>query len=824
MQTKLSRICDAIIEAGWLAALIVTPLFFNTSSNRVFEPDKLHLLRSIALIMAVAWATQLLDTGLRGRADGSAAGSSRGRGLWDVIRGAPLVLPALALVGAYLISTALSVVPHVSFFGSYVRMQGTFTFISYALIFFMVLTHVRARAQVNRIFYTIILTSLPIAIYAIIQHYGLDPLPWGGDVRERVAANMGNAIFVAAYLIMALFLTLERLVDSVAALLNEEQGTTADALRAGAYLFILVVQLIAIIFTQSRGPWLGLGAGLYVFGLMGVLLLGRWAAHRSRGPRWLARVVRPVWAGIIGLTIAGIAFLVVFNLPNSPLSSLRGQRFIGRLGTLMNTTEGTNAVRALIWEGVVDMMLKPHAPIQQPDGTPDLWNPIRPLVGYGPESMWVAYNRFYPPDLAHYEARNASPDRSHNETFDALVRTGLLGFGIQLWLYGSIFYYALRWLGLMEGRRQRNLFLGLLTCGAALGVLVPVLADGSLRLAGIGLPAGLIIGLIVYVTVDLLLKPADNPSATDVSLGAPQSAAGDARRQLLILALLAAIIAHFVEIHFGIAIAATLTTFWTLAGVLVAVGLGWVERAEPAAPGLTTVAGPAAVRKVEAALFKGKLIVIYGPRQVGKTTLVKEILSRYPDDSLYLNCDEPDVRAALTEQTSTALRAMVGSHRLVVIDEAQRVRNIGLTLKLLVDNYPDIQVVATGSSSFELSNLIVEPLTGRKVEFRLFPLSVGELLAEEGPLESRRLLERRLRYGMYPEVITNDDPASIILEVANSYLFRDVLEYQTVKGPDVLRRLLQALALQAGGEVSFNELASLLGVDKATIDRYSIAL
>jgi len=172
---------------------------------------------------------------------------------------------------------------------------------------------------------------------------------------------------------------------------------------------------------------------------------------------------------------------------------------------------------------------------------------------------------------------------------------------------------------------------------------------------------------------------------------------------------------------------------------------------------------------VEAALFKGKLIVIYGPRQVGKTTLVKEILSRYPDDSLYLNCDEPDVRAALTEQTSTALRAMVGSHRLVVIDEAQRVRNIGLTLKLLVDNYPDIQVVATGSSSFELSNLIVEPLTGRKVEFRLFPLSVGELWAEEGPLESRRLLERRLRYGMYPEVITNDDPASIILEIANSY-------------------------------------------------------
>ncbi len=191
--------------------------------------------------------------------------------------------------------------------------------------------------------------------------------------------------------------------------------------------------------------------------------------------------------------------------------------------------------------------------------------------------MWVAYNRFYPPDLAHYEARNASPDRSHNETFDTLVRTGLIGFGVQLWVYISIFYYSLRWLGLMAGRRQRNLFLGFLGGGALLGVIVPVLADGSLRLAGIGLPAGLIIGLVFYVTVDLLLTP---PAATAPADGT----SGGGRRQLLILALFAAVIAHFVEIHFGIAIASTLTTFWALAGVLVAVGLGWVNVAgEPSA-------------------------------------------------------------------------------------------------------------------------------------------------------------------------------------------------------------------------------------------------
>lgn len=223
---------------------------------------------------------------------------------------------------------------------------------------------------------------------------------------------------------------------------------------------------------------------------------------------------------------------------------------------------------------------------------------------------------------------------------------------------------------------------------------------------------------------------------------------------------------------------------------------------------------------VEEALFKGKAVVIYGARQVGKTTLVRDILAQYPTGALYLNCDEPDIRAALSDRTSTELRALIGRNTLVAIDEAQRVRNIGLTLKLLVDNAPHVQVIATGSSSFELSNTVTEPLTGRKVEFHLFPLSVEELASQETALESRRLLEQRLRFGTYPGVLTAEDPASAILEIAHSYLYRDVLEYQTVRNPDQLRRLLQALALQIGGEVSYNELAQLLGIDKATVNRY----
>jgi uncharacterized protein len=219
-------------------------------------------------------------------------------------------------------------------------------------------------------------------------------------------------------------------------------------------------------------------------------------------------------------------------------------------------------------------------------------------------------------------------------------------------------------------------------------------------------------------------------------------------------------------------------------------------------------------------LFKEKVVVIYGARQVGKTTLIRSIQQIYPEQSLYLNCDEPDIRSALSDRTSTELRLLIGNKSLILIDEAQRVKNIGLTLKLMVDNFPDVQVITTGSSSFELSNDISEPLTGRKTEFYLYPLSIEELQVIHTPLEIRRGLEYHLRFGMYPGVITKDDPAEALFEISSSYLFRDILEYQTVKNPELLLKLLQALALQIGNEVSLNELGTLLGIDKSTIARY----
>jgi len=225
--------------------------------------------------------------------------------------------------------------------------------------------------------------------------------------------------------------------------------------------------------------------------------------------------------------------------------------------------------------------------------------------------------------------------------------------------------------------------------------------------------------------------------------------------------------------------------------------------------------------KLDKSLFKGKVVVLYGARQVGKTTLLKEIQKKY-SDSLYFNCDEPDIRESLTNKTSTELKAMFGDKKLVILDEAQRVENIGLTLKLLVDNFKDIQVIASGSSSFDLSNKIVEPLTGRKNEFFLYPLSVGELKQTYSSLEIQRLLEQRIIYGMYPEVVfsAEDERLTKLKELARSYAYKDILQYEGIHNPEILEKLLQALALQIGNEVSYNELGRMLGINRITVGKY----
>ena len=220
-------------------------------------------------------------------------------------------------------------------------------------------------------------------------------------------------------------------------------------------------------------------------------------------------------------------------------------------------------------------------------------------------------------------------------------------------------------------------------------------------------------------------------------------------------------------------------------------------------------------------LFKGKALLLLGPRQVGKTTLVQSLRSRDGSPTLFWNGDEPDVREWMPRATSTRFRELIGSRTLVVIDEAQRIENVGVAIKLIVDQLPGVQVVATGSSVLELSSALLEPLTGRKYVRHLFPLSFQELARHHGELEEIRLLEQRLVFGYYPEVVTNPTDALQRLKlIADSYLYKDLLSLGSITKPKVLENIVRALALQVGAEVSTTEIASLVGADRNTVERY----
>ena len=224
---------------------------------------------------------------------------------------------------------------------------------------------------------------------------------------------------------------------------------------------------------------------------------------------------------------------------------------------------------------------------------------------------------------------------------------------------------------------------------------------------------------------------------------------------------------------------------------------------------------------IEKRLYRNKAIIVVGPRQVGKTTLLRMLVADTQRKVLMWNCDEPDVRRKLAEPTSTELRAEVGDADLILIDEAQRVRNIGITLKLMIDNFPEKQLVVTGSSAIELSNSINEPLTGRKYEYEMYPFSTEELINEFGAQEERRMLERRLVYGSYPEVVNNaGEEREVLTDLVGSYLYKDIFSFQDVRKPEIIEQLLQALALQVGSEVSFSELGRLLGMNSVTVQRY----
>ncbi len=512
-----------------MALVVVVPLFFNVYSQRSFESDKIALMRSIALVMALAWVIKTLETkGWKLEANARYPIPN----IQYLVSRTPLTLPTLLLAIVYILTTITSIAPRLSLWGSYHRMQGTYTTLSYIVIFFVILHSLRHRRQLHRLITVILLTSLPISLYGLMQHYGLDPIAWsnvGASVTVRAISTMGNPIFVAAYLIMVVPLTIGRLMQLSSAIRRGKRVASLYAL-SGCYACLLVIQLLCILFTQSRGPLLGLLGGTFFFFLL-------WAASRGKKGFTLA---------ILGAAIILGLFLITLNRPDTPFESIRKMPYLGRLSGILDLETRTARQRMLAWEGAVNLITA---------------DPRRALIGHGPETMIAALSHYLPPALASLKPGETF-DRSHNETLDILATTGFIGLAAYLLLFGSLFYYGLKRLGLISSSRQRNLFVLLCLAGGFGGGLLPWLLEGKWRLAGVGIPAGMLLALAIYLMTASKIQ----------SLKLVLSSVEVSKNQILLIALLSAIVAHFIEIQFGIAVVATRTYFWICAALTVVVG------------------------------------------------------------------------------------------------------------------------------------------------------------------------------------------------------------------------------------------------------------
>ena len=224
--------------------------------------------------------------------------------------------------------------------------------------------------------------------------------------------------------------------------------------------------------------------------------------------------------------------------------------------------------------------------------------------------------------------------------------------------------------------------------------------------------------------------------------------------------------------------------------------------------------------KIQPLLGGNKAIIVMGARQVGKSTLLNQLLGENKN-ALWLNGDDIDVQNLFHEMSSTRMRALLGNNKFLVIDEAQRIPGIGLRIKLVTDQVSDVQVIATGSSSFELASKVNEPLTGRKREFKMFPLTFKEMVSHSNLLDELRMIPHRLVYGYYPEVVSNPgDEKNTLKELSDSYLYKDILSLDSISKPDKLVRLLKALALQIGSQISYNEIGNMISLDSKTVERY----
>lgn len=583
--SRLEFLCDKVMESAWLAALILIPLFFNPYGFQTFDSAKAHILPSLALIAGFAWILKKVD--FSSRTSLSRTQPAAANVIWWRL---PLLVPMLLLASTLFLSTVLSVAPRISWWGSYGRMQGAFTTFSYMVLFWVLHDGLRTHAQWRRIQYVVMLTSLTASAYGILQHFNRDPLMGWQVFSGRITGTEGNPIFLAGYLIMALPITLERMLSDLGAVVRTNLSVSRILPALGTTL-VFLSQVIAIVLAGSRGPWIGIAAGLYLsiliylvtvrnggtlrireigmatgVGALGFALfsLGLWGIARfSHGKLVIALPslivvcaiyvyllvkgsARWLWLSwLLQAAVPTLFFIMLTVFPSARISSA-----VSKTGQILTGSEfrlGTIEVRRMIWRGVVELMRK-NEPLIGFGNAKDGLSVVRPWIGYGPETMDLVSSRYFQPGFTLLEQQNTVWDRSHNDSFDTLISTGILGLVAKVILYFGILYYALQSLNLIQGGRDHKVYLTLCVLSLLLFTIVPCLLRMP-DLAGIGVMGGVMVAIFLY-TVYAGFGQTGEPT------GRPDN------RTFVLLSLLAAIVAHLVEIHVGIATTVTQTYFY----------------------------------------------------------------------------------------------------------------------------------------------------------------------------------------------------------------------------------------------------------------------
>ncbi len=518
--------------------MVATALFLNPYSRTSFEPDKAAMARTYVLLMLGCWAALRVYT--RRASVGVPRAAAIGVSIF------------LAWTASVALSTASSIAPDLSWSGSYARGQGALLDIAYLALFATLAARLRHVAQWRRLRLALATCSVPICVLALAQRAGV-VIPTGNEPLQ-VNATFGNPTFLAAFLLLPLFVTADFIVEASHADRSEGRAGVAGLIRsprlqrAAVPAAVIVLQLAALLTSQGSAALIGLLFGVTVL-VAGALAMRRAdpASARPAIGRWRRR--RSVLAVVV--VVAGFAWLSV------TVDRATGDDSVIDVATVLNPERDANRVRLLIWNTVPRAMTDPSVA----DVRRTAW---RWLVGFGPETTWLALEHSYPAGLERVESWESLPDRAHNQVLEILLTRGLLGVGCYLLTVAALLSIGLRAAGLLIEPGSTRRFIGALVTGATLGAIAALAASSSWAVGAVGVVPGMIIGAVAY----LLLRSEGN---TDTLPHQP------VRSRRLALLLTAAVVAHLVETQFGIAVTATQTCFWVLAGALVAVRYGtWV--------------------------------------------------------------------------------------------------------------------------------------------------------------------------------------------------------------------------------------------------------